>query len=239
MRSIWLIPAVVVWSSAAAAQPSGRDAAPDPQADLEARARFEAGRAAMNAGRVEDALEDFRRAYELSRRPQLLFNMGIAADRLRRDEEALAAFEAYLAEMPAEQIDNRADVEQRIRVLRETIEERRTATASRSSASSAAGPDPTSIVLLVSGGAVAVAGGVMLGLGLADRASVEDAPMGTAWSEVAAAAERAPVLEVSGVLGLGIGLATAAVGVVVLLTGGGSENASSTARAGLVDVVRW
>jgi len=61
-----------------------------------ARAKFEAGKRAFAEGRYEDALIAFRWSYQLSARPQLQYNLGLAYDRLRRDEEALAAFKAYL-----------------------------------------------------------------------------------------------------------------------------------------------
>ncbi|MCS6800144.1 MAG: hypothetical protein NZ898_16760 [Myxococcota bacterium] len=96
-------------------------AAPDEasRSDAEARAVFVRGREAYERGDFETALASFRRAYELSGRPALLFNVGQAADRLRRDREALEAFEAYLAAVP--DAGNRAEVEARIRVLREQI----------------------------------------------------------------------------------------------------------------------
>jgi tetratricopeptide (TPR) repeat protein len=53
--------------------------------DEEARALFQAGRRAFADARYEDALDRFRSAYELSHRPELLYNIGHAADRLRRD----------------------------------------------------------------------------------------------------------------------------------------------------------
>jgi tetratricopeptide (TPR) repeat protein len=88
--------------------------------DKAARELFNAGRAAYDEGLYEDALASFRRAYELSKRPALLFNIGQAADRARRDREALDAFEQYLLEVPA--ADNRAFVEGRIAVLKKALE---------------------------------------------------------------------------------------------------------------------
>ena len=69
-------------------------ASPSGPRETEARALFEAGRQAFTDGRFEDALQRFSQSYELSHRAELLFNIGQAADRLRRDAEALAAFEA-------------------------------------------------------------------------------------------------------------------------------------------------
>jgi len=88
--------------------------------DAEARATFEAGQLAMQNGRFEVALSRFREAHELSGRPILLFNIGVTAERLRRDAEALEAFQRYLEEVP--DAPNRMEVEGRIRVLLESVE---------------------------------------------------------------------------------------------------------------------
>lgn len=96
-----------------------QDAASDGGRDDEARSLFEAGRTAFAAGRFESALARFREAYELSGRAALLYNIGTAADRLRRDAEALEAFRAYVAAEP--DAENRAEVESRIAVLERAI----------------------------------------------------------------------------------------------------------------------
>ena len=104
-------------------------AAPALQADQDREARFlfEAGRTAYDAGRYREALGHFQHAYDLSQRPQLLYNVGQAADRLRQDEVALDAFERYLSALPA--AANRPAVEERIKVLREVLAEKQAATA--------------------------------------------------------------------------------------------------------------
>lgn len=188
----------------------------DAAADAEARARFEAGRAAMAAGRIEDALTDFGRAYELSHRPELLYNVGIAADRLRRDEEALAAFERYLAEMPPD-VENRAEVESRIAILRETIAAEETAAPVGER-----GPSTAGIALAITGGVLTVGGAVLLGVGVSERLRVENAPERAPWADYAGSAERAPIFEGVGAAAMGVGLALAATGVVLLVTDGGS-----------------
>lgn len=93
--------------------------------DAEGRGLFEAGRAAFEDGRYEDAVGYFDRAYQLSHRAQLLYNIGSAYDRLRRDAEALAAFEQYVRELP--DAANVREVEARMRVLREAVAEHTTA----------------------------------------------------------------------------------------------------------------
>ncbi len=95
--------------------------------DREARFLFEAGRTAYDGGRYRESLAHFQRAYELSQRPQLLYNVGQAADRLREDELALDAFERYLSALPA--AANRPAVEERIKVLREVLAEKQAAAA--------------------------------------------------------------------------------------------------------------
>lgn len=84
--------------------------------DAEARGLFQAGRASFDAGRYQSALDYFERAYELSPRAQLLYNIGQAADRMRLDTRTLAAFEKYLEELP--EAPNRTEVENRVRALR-------------------------------------------------------------------------------------------------------------------------
>ncbi len=90
--------------------------------DAEARAVFEEGRAAFDSADYERALAYFRHAYRLSDRPELQYNIGVAADRLQREDEALAAFEAYLANTT--QPTREAEVRERIEALRESIEVR-------------------------------------------------------------------------------------------------------------------
>lgn len=90
--------------------------------DAEARGLFEAGRAAYTRGSYEAALDHFERAYELSGRPMMLFNIGQAADRARHDARAIEAFEAYLEQQP--DAPNRAMVENRLEVIRSAAEDR-------------------------------------------------------------------------------------------------------------------
>jgi hypothetical protein len=91
--------------------------------DQGAAAEFEAGKSAYWAGRYEDALESFERAARLSNRPELLYNIGAAADRLRNDERALSALEAYLAADPGSPMA--ANVRSRVEVLRKVVNERK------------------------------------------------------------------------------------------------------------------
>lgn len=86
------------------------------------REYFERGRFAFEEADYETALAYFRHAYELSRRAELQYNIGVAADRLQREEEALDAFERYLAE--TEKPTRAAEVRQRIDALERSIAQR-------------------------------------------------------------------------------------------------------------------
>lgn len=100
---------------------SARAEEPGPN-DEEARALFQAGKVAYDHGRYQDSLSYFQRAYELSQRPGLHYNIGLAQDRLRHDEDAIRSFEAYLLATPDSE---RADeVRARIDSLRRAVEER-------------------------------------------------------------------------------------------------------------------
>jgi len=112
-----LAPTVVAQDTLATAESTGDDEL-SPQ-DEEARNLFQAGRVAFNDGRYDDAIRYFRQSHELSGRPVLLYNIGTAADRLRRNAEALEAFQGYLEAIP--DAPNRREVESRIRVLREQL----------------------------------------------------------------------------------------------------------------------
>jgi tetratricopeptide (TPR) repeat protein len=119
IRSVLLFCFVLFQVHAVSAQPAQSD---QELSDTEARALFSAAVAAYDAGRYDDALDSFERAYRRSGRAELLFNVGQCYDRLRRDEEAVEAFERFLAAMP--NAENRGQVEARVRALREAIARR-------------------------------------------------------------------------------------------------------------------
>jgi hypothetical protein len=97
------------------------DPAAAQDADRKARSLFQQGKQAYEDGNYRDAWDYFRQAYLLSKRPELLYNVGQSADRLRMDREALAAFRLYLKKLP--NADNRREVENRVRALEERLGE--------------------------------------------------------------------------------------------------------------------
>jgi hypothetical protein len=120
-RAYGLIGALLVapWALCGVAHAQDGESAGEATDDREeeARALFLAGRTAYENGHFEDALERFREAYRLSGRAALLFNIGTTAERLRRDQEAIEAFEQFLAAQP--DAENAAQIRARIRILRE------------------------------------------------------------------------------------------------------------------------
>jgi len=114
----WACAAALVFGMActlpAAAQETADDAA--------AREYFERGRVAFEQADYEAALVFFRHAYRLSGRAALQYNIGVAADRLQREEEALEAFNFYLEETDSP--TREAEVRGRIEALQQSLAER-------------------------------------------------------------------------------------------------------------------
>ena len=190
------------------------------EAEVEARDAFQQGSDAYAEARYGEALRLFRRAFELSGRTALLYNIGLTADRLRDDAAAVEAFERYLASGE----DARRD----------EVERRLAASRARIAANAALVPEPTPtpeptpppldeaprsrapLALGLVGAAVAVAGAVLLGVGARQVADVNDTPEGTRdWSEVSGDASRGRALSIVGTSLLAVGTAAGVVSVVL------------------------
>lgn len=205
----------------------------------EAKRAFAAATGAYAEGDFETALERFQRAYELTGSPDLLYNIATVSDRMRRDAEALAAYEGYLAARP-KSVD-REHVEGRIDVLRAAIETQKRAELdaeieARKAALEAAarvkaerpltqyvGPGPGPWITIGAGSASLVTGAVLFGLGQRDQNMVENAEPGSSFSSVEEMAERGPRRSKAGIALMGIGGAAVIGGVIWQLTGGHQE----------------
>ncbi len=96
LLALWGAPLHAQGEQPGGADASGTRSAPS-RADLEeARARFVAGRAAIEAGRWADAVENFERAYALSSAPSALYNEAVALRALGRYLEARDALRLLL-----------------------------------------------------------------------------------------------------------------------------------------------
>jgi len=106
------------WASARAEEPN----APEPSRDEYARELYLRGESAYQEGNYAQAISALKLAYELSRRPALLYNLANAFERLGRYEEAAAQLERYAADAPEQQ---RETVRKRITSLEARAAERR------------------------------------------------------------------------------------------------------------------
>src|SRR5438067_3982141 len=71
-----------------------------------ARAHFMAGSAYYEQANYADAVKEFSEAYRLSQRPDLLYNLALAYERLEKWDEAIGALQQYLALKPDAQDRN-------------------------------------------------------------------------------------------------------------------------------------
>lgn len=144
-----------------------QDPDPESESDQRARALNEEGSRLYEQGLYEEAVQAFKIAYSLSRRPLLLYNMAQAMERIGWWDEALAALEDYHldaedAELPA--------LESRIAQLKARIEERDAAAAAAAAAAAQPvvvedprrGPPPGAWALFATG-AVGVGVGSVFG----------------------------------------------------------------------------
>lgn len=83
---------------------------PAPWRDL-----YHQGSLAYDAGRLDEALSDFTRAFDLGGPPSLLYDMALTIDRLGRTSDAIAAYRRYLDAAP--DASNRDVVEARLTEL--------------------------------------------------------------------------------------------------------------------------
>jgi tetratricopeptide (TPR) repeat protein len=92
------------------------------QSDLDEKARvhFEAGNSYYEEGDYEQALREFQRAYDLSKRPKLNYNISLTYEKLGDLPHAVASLEKYLAD--EKKISNRSTLELRLDNLRKRLE---------------------------------------------------------------------------------------------------------------------
>ena len=157
--------------------------------DAQALQLYQAGETAFAAGEYDSALQLFESAYELSHRPGLLYNMGHCADRLRRDEDAIRWFDAYLEAAPADAA-NREEAERRLRALREAEAARQVEVSRLEAAQAAAVGAPASASAshdvtneawfwpVIGGGAALVIGGIVVGIVIASQPQPEPGNIG-------------------------------------------------------------
>jgi tetratricopeptide (TPR) repeat protein len=96
---------------------------PEDAKKAEAKALYEKGLSHYNLGEFDLAIAAFRKSYEISQAPGLLFNIA-QSFRLKKDyEQAVYFYTTYLRLKP--DAPNRADVEARLQEMQEAIEEQK------------------------------------------------------------------------------------------------------------------
>lgn len=230
---------------AALAQEGEGEQAEDPASqDTDALARriFRLGSRAYEEENFGDAANYFDRAFDLSGRAELMYNIGIARERNGQRTEAMGWFERYLNELPTGvRVD---EVRVRLDVLRRAIAEEQAGESEGSSSSTGetevsrpaaanttAGGGMSPLpgwVLVGSGGALLVGGTVMLVLAGSASSTVEDAEQGTPWVDVEGDYDNAGLFSALGATGIGLGGAMVAGGLVwVLLSGDEGDGGDS------------
>lgn len=222
------------------------------ESTAEARVHFESAVAAYDHGAYEQAEVGFRRAYELSRHPDLLYNVYLAAERSGHLPAAAEALEQYLAD--GQMSDGRREAfEQRLVRLRARIEATEIGGEVGESSEPTVGNEsdelatpvifvkrsrihPAATALFVAAGALAVSFAVAAGLSEAeDRSLAGDCGRDTdfpscADAELEALERRNLVADISWI-GAAV-LATAGL-VVLFTTGGDDEEPQVSASVGL------
>lgn len=84
--------------------------------DLErAKTKYEEGKTHYAAGEYDKALAAFTEAYNLSNKPDLLYNLGVCSEKVGDNGKAIAYYELYLEENP--EATDREDVARRLAAL--------------------------------------------------------------------------------------------------------------------------
>jgi tetratricopeptide (TPR) repeat protein len=114
MRRRWLAAIIVLVACSFVAVASAQSAG-----EADARASFERGRVLYDSGEFVQAAQAFERAYELSGRDALLYNIYLAHRDANQPAQAAQALRDYLAKVP--NIENRAQLEARLAALEQGL----------------------------------------------------------------------------------------------------------------------
>lgn len=208
----------------------------------------------FNAGKFEAALSDFKEAASLYASADFQYNIARCYEELEKHEEAVRAFQTYLKAKP--DADDRASVENRIKLLEKLIEEKRKRREQE------ANQEPTVIVqqvgedksakrkkaarpLIISGAviaglgaATAIGGGLGFGLAANSRSNDLDAvqtggnPDNLTFAEATTVADEGKRLETFQIVTAAGGGGLAVVGIVLLSIGVVFNKTPSTKAAG-------
>lgn len=203
-------------------------------AEQTARLHFQTGASYYETGNYAEALREFQRSYEISRRPELFHNYSRCYEHLGDMPNAVLYLRRYLQEVP--NIENRDTLEVRLR----NLEQRAAANPSPVPPESDTPPtsQPTTgggelpvgpIVAFGVAGAALIAGGITGGLVLGEHSALQGT-CGTDRSCTDADLSTMRALTVVTDVSFAVSLASAAVATVLLfVTGTGGESPPTAA----------
>lgn len=223
------------------------DMGAEDMSDEQARAHFNVGKTLYDAGRFREAAEEWEKAYELSKKDALLYNIYVAHRDASEAPKAIDALRRYLA-TDAPTPEDRINLEARLRAMQEAqrqqapapaepapVEAAPAATAAEgggTQAKDASKPSLVPYVLIGVGGALVV-GGVVTGIIANGKVSdIEDHCPGDRCLpgyDLASARDDARVVVTLTDVLLASGIVAGGVGAVLLIVGGDDEHATGPA----------
>lgn len=209
-----------------------------------ARASYDAGAEAFEAGRFSAALDHFSEAYELSSRAELLYNIGAAHDRLGRRESAIRNYTEYLEALP--DASNRAYTQARVEILQRELDEQvardeavRLAEEARvqeartqemtppAPAAPSGSPSVAGIVLLAGAGVAGAAAATTGVLALAQRDDLDERCTSALCTQDAQGdIDRLRRFSIATDVLIGVAVIAAATGIVLFVVGGDDDGPS-------------
>jgi tetratricopeptide (TPR) repeat protein len=196
--------------------------------DALAKQYYKLGEELYNRADYEGALKQFTQAFNLSKRPALLYNMGRCQESLGNYEKAIELYSEYLKSGP----ENPAVLEARIANLRKLIEKKKAAQPSPAPAPAPAptpAPEPAPVdgprplrwpgwISVAAGGALLVTGIALGAVAKSKQREVEDAnSKGREYAEVKSIEDSGRALGKASIATVVVGSAAAATGAVLLI----------------------
>jgi tetratricopeptide (TPR) repeat protein len=193
----------------------------------------------LEPGAPEAALERLDCADGLVDRPAVALRIGVIADRLQRDQKAIAGYERYL-ELAGDDAPDEKQIRERIAKLEERAAAKQAPEPAPTAAAGAApdsggevpaGRRTAGIVIAATGGALGIAGGVLLAMAGSDNDELQDAAPGTVvWDsdDGRGLHEQAQLKQALGIGGLALGATAIGVGLGLALTPSSKDSKSAT-----------
>ena len=197
------------------------------QTEDRGRLHFQAGASYYEAGDYQDALREFQRAYELSQKPELFYNLSLCHQQLGDLDQASSFLERYLTEV--EDVPNRANLERRLENFREREQQQEQQEqqqvqqqVQQTEPGSSGGISPMAWAGFGIGGAGLITVAVSGGLALSEKNALEgrDCPDSGMDCDSGSLKTRSIVADI----GLGLAVVGVTLGIVGLFVGGNDDD---------------